>query len=1804
MANEVKFTLAMAGGTAIANDLDRVGGKLVDLNTKVKDATGAADAFGRSAKTVGNSLGDFGQKVGSSRDLVGSLSQGLRSAFIGSGVAVGLIGLVNGVKEFTRAMVQAQIQADQLRNGLNFAVGRNKAAGELNFIRESSRALGLEFVSTSQEYMKLAAAARGTSLEGQKVRDIFTAVASASTVMGLSAEQTSGALLSIGQMISKNTVMSEELKGQLGERLPGAFQIAARAMNVTTEEFNKMLETGQVLAGDFLPKFARELSQNVAPEVDAASKSMQASINRLSNAWTDLKQTLSQSGVSTVIGNDARIIAQYMEAIRDSIDNAKKSGAGMAMQLSTGLGTAMIRGTFGLAADSVNLLNGSVNTLSMGVLKFRSDYDFLPAYFTTNAQKAEALGGKLQEAEGKLAGLQRQMAATPNNVYLKNETFQTYLFVQQLRAAKTAQDNLKQSQGLSLTQQGVIANGQGREEYERQRAATIKGYQGVAQELSGVNANFNTHLAQLKAGFDAGYVSQAQYVKDVEALIKKEGGVRKEGAGIGAQAVKAAESQYDGLLLRVRERIELYAEELSQGRLLTDAEKQTAKLSELLASNKSKLNAAQRAAIEGALLEAKAKEVLVLAQRSNLEAAKEFEALRDREIAGQEASILKMEEKALAMEDEVRMYGLGKEAIEALSIARLQERIDILAGFEGSAAQILLLEKEIDARRRLALATDAKSGLDAGVKAAKEADAEWKKTADSINTTLTDALMRAFEGGKSFAQAARDTIVNMFKTMVLRPIISAVMSPASAVIGGALGMNGAANAATSGSGIMSSLSNLSTLSTLGNMISTGVAGAVGSSVSAIFGTMAGNAAIGTTLGLGASSSLAAASAASVAGGGAAAGAGLTSVTTALAGIGPVGWAAIAAIAVAGIFGGRGKKEATGGGIEGNFSGAGFAGNNFSTWKQDGGWFRSDRTGKDTSALDAATAKQFTDAYGAVQQSAAQAAGALGLSADAITSYSQDISLQLGTDAAANEKAVAALFSGIGDNMALAAAPGIALLSKEGEAAGETMARLSTSITTANAWLSILRQRLFQVSLAGGDAASKLADAFGGLENLSAASKSFYETYYTEGERAARSQEDMAKALALVNLAMPTTKDGLRELAGSLDLNTEAGRTAYAVLLAIAPEFAVAADLAAKFSQEMAAKLVKTFTGGGQLVPALDVAALKTVLLADTLISTYEVAGSISVLFLDVNSGLLTFGARTGTLTGGLTGAQLAALALTGQIDALHQGADRTRIDFVGLSAALEGVDTETFANTVALVFDSLASRISGVIDGIGAERIAVREAALQIINPTVMGKDAITRAIGAINVNTPNNAALVAAQQALGRADANVGTQNSAVDYARSLAPSRAALDAAGGTLGAANTRINNANAGLEFWRTTEGGKFRNNVARAFVGDFEDWRVPWAGEVLAGNAVREYLAAESAQQQAQAAYATQTATYNNAVAANAAQIATAQASLSAAAAAQAAAVTAARTAQTAYIASLQDFSIDASKAVGKLGKLREETVKYYDAQKQLADLMGTSAAGLRTTVADYRYSQLTDAQQFDKLQSDFAKNYAMGLSTSGETLAGYGDKLNAGLNPLLEKAKEVLTGSAYDAFAATALARAEAIAGRLETLTPTNYAADSLAMLGQIDATLAVLDASSKSAEKIISDAVTAGADKMANGLRAVIAALTGQSIPAFAAGGAYQGGLALVGERGPEFINFNQPGQVYTAQQTRGMFAGGNSNTARLEALVERQSQQLEGLRAELRAIATSSKKLVDYADRVDVIGMGVRNQGDAPLQVQAVTA
>jgi len=134
-----------------------------------------------------------------------------------------------------------------------------RAAKDFEFIKDVSITLGRDLRSGAEGYQQLAVAAKDAGLSADTTKEIFLAGAEASTAFGLTAEDTFGVFRAFTQILSKGTVSSEELKQQLGDRLPIAMSTASKAMGVTVQELTKMLENGEVVSNEFLPKFAKQL---------------------------------------------------------------------------------------------------------------------------------------------------------------------------------------------------------------------------------------------------------------------------------------------------------------------------------------------------------------------------------------------------------------------------------------------------------------------------------------------------------------------------------------------------------------------------------------------------------------------------------------------------------------------------------------------------------------------------------------------------------------------------------------------------------------------------------------------------------------------------------------------------------------------------------------------------------------------------------------------------------------------------------------------------------------------------------------------------------------------------------------------------------------------------------------------------------------------------------------------------------------------------------------------------------------------------------------------------------------------------------------------------------------------------------------------------------------------------------------------------------------------------------------------------------------------------------------------------------
>jgi tape measure domain-containing protein len=246
-------------------------------------------------------------KINSHMNQMRSVIQGAMAAF--------------SAREIVSTFTQTALAIERTTRTLEAATGSTKKAmEEYRFATDTAKKLGLEITSTIQSYAKFTAALKGSSIAGEQARKIFTAVSKANTVLGLSAEDARLTFLALEQMVSKGKVSMEELRRQLGERIPGAFQMAARSMGVTTAELDKLVSTGKLTADDLLPRFAEELERTFGDKAQDAAKGLQGKINDIKNAFFDLKSELLRLGIADGIKEMADWAKNLVGYLKTAVD--------------------------------------------------------------------------------------------------------------------------------------------------------------------------------------------------------------------------------------------------------------------------------------------------------------------------------------------------------------------------------------------------------------------------------------------------------------------------------------------------------------------------------------------------------------------------------------------------------------------------------------------------------------------------------------------------------------------------------------------------------------------------------------------------------------------------------------------------------------------------------------------------------------------------------------------------------------------------------------------------------------------------------------------------------------------------------------------------------------------------------------------------------------------------------------------------------------------------------------------------------------------------------------------------------------------------------------------------------------------------------------------------------------------------------------------------------------------------------------------------------------------------------------------
>lgn len=1616
-----------------------------------------------------------------------------------------------GAASVTAKFVQVADAVVTLNNQLKLATGSTQAAASaytaLFDIAQRSR---VGFVELGETYASIARAAAPLGVSQERLLKVTESIGNAMTISGGSAQGLQAALVQLGQGLSSGVLRGEELNSVM-EQAPRLAKALADGLGVTTGQLRAMGAEGEITAEKVI-KALESQSAVLKGEVAGSALTVGQAFTQLGNSTTyaigELDKTIGvSSAVAGAISSIAssldglgRVVADNEVAIKATLGfagavvGAKAAAAAIggvtaaltaARVATVGFTAALAANPIGAALVTVTALGTAAYSAAAAMRDTESGVDGVGAAARAAAKEIETLqnaaikaGSELAKAEANLADLERRGAKGSSNLMLRESYNHAQRLVDKLKEAKAAQDALLGVAQAARVEGDPYNDGTQYEEWRRSvedRANAQQKLNEINDRALGINKAFLEELSAYHEGLRTGVLDLDAYTKKIVDLDARRhasseaGKAEAKAAREAAKGLKEGENSIKSFIKSLEAKTAAQRLEIAQGEKLTESQRLRIQLEALLADGKNKATAGQIARAKAQLAEVEANEAWLKNTSDVEKALADMQKAREQSLRSVQESVKKLLEEAEATAyAEMHNVSLA-EAVERLALARAEDAYQ-QAVVRGESQQTLdYLRREIEARKELVAATAQKAAREANNKAAEQAAKDWERVSQTIGDTLADYIMA---GGKDAAQYLK----RLFATLVLQPVVQTV-------VGGVMGVGaaGASGVAAGGAGGIANLVQQAYSAFTSPMFTNfgmGLAGNIQQLGGTLFGK--GFEALGTSVTNFGNTVAQFSDAINMAGNIFGYGSALYSLSKGNYGSaigtaagtflgGPIG--AVLGSTLGGLLDGL-----FGGGRGANHSGGAYStkGGNAAYQLGLGGDALRDFTSRGNASIANSVKGLVTTTVGAF---------------DYLKKYS---STYKGVDVAAGF----AVNPRYGDEDAygyfrvLDKVTGQLLsnyVRRDGGLGSDTTKAWSTY--SADLIKAVYGQ--FKKSDITGWVQDELAvlDSAASLENLTAA----------------------VQAIAVIDAAFADfakTVDGMQDLSGAVQtvlLRTSGGIEALSAN--------VATYYQAFYSeQERAAKTA------GQLAEVLKEYGVELPTTAEQYRDLVEQQ-----------------------LAAGESGAELAAVLL-GMSGTFKEVSDVWQRELEGLSGS------------VTSFFGSLKDAIKSLIDDVSDDRKSI------LRGTGVMTAEDLRAAIGAISVIGPSlggvdaAAADIAAKEAL-RQSAKSASETAAQAAAAALARMEAYRDdPASAAVQAKALEAQREHALSEARKFEDGGMYRSYSYSTRV----KWMNYW------------YPEAQRAQQQLNALQPA-LAAYNDQLAALQAEYDAAKLSAEQYAERLGDAESALRDAQQAEVQAKADYAAEMAKwieeagaSVGKLSDLRGEVMSFYEAQAQAVQAMLASAGNIRAVVDAVRLNQLSAAQTAQELGARYAMDYSMALATTGTARAGYVDSMAGNLGALSEALRsESVTSTDWRVQTAKLLAQANKAADLLEgDAQGDNYQEVALGLLDDIDAKLEALSGVATAGENLIVQAIKEGTVNTLDGLRAVVAALKGDPVPAFAAGGLHAGGLRLVGERGPE-LEVTGPARYWSTSQTAAMLGGGNSSAAS-EAMV----RELRELRQENRAL------------------------------------
>lgn len=210
-----------------------------------------------------------------------------------------------------RSIVETTRKFDLLQKSIK---GLTKSTQDFEYLRKEAYRTGNDLTTIAESYKNFYSAATGVGFGKGAIQNMFSDVLVAGRGIGASQSQIHSALVALEQMLSKGKVSAQELRLQMGNALPGAFEIAARAMNMTTQELDELMSKGQLASTVFVPKFTAQLKKELGQGFEANIKSLDFALVNLSTAWQEFQANILQGEAGEALADLVRQITSLLRS--------------------------------------------------------------------------------------------------------------------------------------------------------------------------------------------------------------------------------------------------------------------------------------------------------------------------------------------------------------------------------------------------------------------------------------------------------------------------------------------------------------------------------------------------------------------------------------------------------------------------------------------------------------------------------------------------------------------------------------------------------------------------------------------------------------------------------------------------------------------------------------------------------------------------------------------------------------------------------------------------------------------------------------------------------------------------------------------------------------------------------------------------------------------------------------------------------------------------------------------------------------------------------------------------------------------------------------------------------------------------------------------------------------------------------------------------------------------------------------------------------------------------------------------------